>query len=245
VPERDNRTVARYFLVPSLSGAMDGKPMSVVDLSPKGARLELTGGMNSGTPVELQIDTAFGAIDVEATLLWCQIDELRLDGGDDRYLAGVVFREQQPAIESLIFDLTSAGAAVLIEDLRGEDRYTIMAPLTGGFGDIAPASIVDLSLHGARIQVRSRLVTGAGGSLRFQVDEQTGPTDVFARVMWCAPSPDGGFVAGVKVDANEALLRTAIHRLCVRGEARIDVLSLRRKFDSMRQRRAVPQAQIA
>ena len=68
------------------------------------------------------------------------------------------------------------------------------------FGDIAPVSVVDISLHGARMHVRSRIPTGTGGPLRFQVDEQTGLTDVFGRVMWCAPSRDeGGFVAGLKI----------------------------------------------
>jgi hypothetical protein len=225
---------------------MDGRAVSIVDLSEKGARLELSGAINPGAAIDVQIDTAYGTIDIEATLLWCQIDDLRLDGGQDRYLAGLVFRESQPAIEWLIADLVSMGAAVPIEDLRSEDRYAILAPLTGGFGDLAPVSIVELSLHGARVHLRSKLVTGAGGPLHFQVDEQNGPTDAFARVTWCAPSRDqGGFVAGLKIEGAESHLRSAIHRLCLRGEARIDALSLRRKFDAMRQRPAVAQAQTA
>jgi hypothetical protein len=243
LPEHENRTVARYFLAPPLAGAIDGRPVSVIDLSPKGARLELTGALAPGTSIQLQIETDAGGFDAEATLLWCQIDELRLDGSDDRYLAGIVFREWRPEIESLISDLTESGAAVLIEDFRSEDRYTITAPLTGGFGDIAPVSVIDISLHGARMLVRSRLATGTDGVLRFQVDEQTGPTDVPGTVMWCAPAQDeSGFVAGLKIDGAEAELRTAIHRLCVRGEARIDVLSLRRKFDALRRRPAAPLA---
>jgi len=233
--EHENRSVPRYFLVPPLQGAADGKPVSVVDLSPKGARLELSGPLGPGTETHLKISTAHGSIDVDATILWCQIDELRLDGSDDRYLGGVVFAERQPAIESLISDLSASGAAVLIEDFRSEDRFTITAPLTGTFGEVAPVSIVDISSHGARITVRSRMAAGTGGPLRFQVDAQTGPIDVFARAVWCSPAPDGnGYAAGLNIEGNEAQLRTAIHRLCTRGEARIDVLSLRRKFDAMR-----------
>ena len=236
--ERQSRSVARYFLAPPLAGAVDGKPVSLVDLSIKGARVELAGDLTAGTPVHLQITTPHGKIGAEGTVLWCQIDELRLDGSEDRYLGGLVFRGQQPEIASLLEELTAVDAAVLIEDFRCEDRYTITAPLTGSFGDFAPVSIVDLSLHGGRLSVRSKIKSGTSGPLRFQVDEQTGPMDLLTKVVWSAPAPDGiGFQAGLNIEKNEDQLRTVIHRLCSRGEARIDALSLRRKFDALRNSR--------
>ncbi|MGZ4808605.1 MAG: PilZ domain-containing protein [Thermoanaerobaculia bacterium] len=235
--ERENRSVARYFLAPPLAGAVDGKPVSLVDLSMKGARLELSSELHAGSQINLQVEAPTGRLKAEATVLWCQIDELRLDGSDDRYLSGVVFREQQPAMESLLEDLTGSGAAVLIEDFRCEDRYTITSPMTGSFGDVAPVSILDLSFHGGRLSVRSKIASGTSGPLRFQVDEKTGPIEVMAKVMWSAPSPDGvGFAAGLNIAGREDQLRTIIHRLCTRGEACIDALSLRRKFDAMRSR---------
>jgi hypothetical protein len=39
---------------------------------------------------------------------------------------------------------------------------------------------------------------------------------------------------GLQIAGHEDALRLAIHRLCMRNEARIDLHSLRRKFDSMR-----------
>lgn len=242
----DNRVVARYFLIQPLAATADGKPVSIVDVSVKGARLELAGAVHQGGMIHLTFSTSFGSIDADATVLWCQIDELRLDGSDDRYLAGVVFTEQHPAMESIIEQLMASDLAVLIEDFRSEDRYTITAPLTGSFGEAAPVSIIDLSMHGARIRVRSKLQTGAGAALRFQVDEPTGPIDVFARTMWCGPAPDGiGFTAGLRIESNDGQLRPAIHRLCMRGEARIDTLSLRRKFDAMRRTVPVSRARTA
>ena len=242
----ENRAVARYFLTQPVAGVADGKPVWVVDVSTKGARLELSGPLQQGSTIHLEMTTPHGTIDCDATVLWCQIDQLRLDGTDDRYLAGVVYIEQHPALESIIAELVASGNAVLIEDFRTEDRYTITAPLTGSFGDSAPVSIIDLSMHGARIRLRSKIASGGGGPLRFQVDELTGPIDVFARTMWCAPAPDGiGFAAGLKIDAEETQLRPAIHRLCTRGEARIDTLSLRRKFDAMRKSAPVREAQTA
>jgi hypothetical protein len=209
----------------------------LVDLSRKGARLDLSGPLRLGTLVHLQISAPHGTIAADATVLWSQIDELHLDGSDDRYLGGVLFNGSQPAVESVIEELTASGAAILIEDFRSEDRYTISAPLTGSFAEAAPVSIVDISLHGARLNVRSRLAPGTAGLLRFQVDEQTGPIDASACVVWSAPSPDGeGYATGLRLEGSEAPLRPAIHRLCMRGEAQIDVLSLRRKFDAMRNR---------
>jgi len=230
--------VARYFLAPPLAGAVDGKPVSLVDLSTKGARLELSGGLVPGTQVHLQVGMPHGRIIVEGTVLWCQIDELLLDGREDRYLGGLMFREQQPAIAALLEELMATDAAVLIEDFRCEDRYTMTAPLTGSFGDVAPVSIVDLSLHGGRLSMRSKIESGSTGSLRFQVDEETGPIDVRAKVVWSAGAPGGaGFAAGLSIDKSEDQLRKVVHRLCARGEARIDALSLRRKFDAVRNNR--------
>lgn len=242
--DHDQRSVPRYFVTQAIGGTADGKPVRLVDMSTKGVRLELSGPVAPGSMLHLEIATPAGEIDADATVLWCQIDELRLDGSDDRYLAGLVFVEAHPEAGTLIEDLVSADAAVRIEDFRSEDRYTITAPLTGSFGEIAPVSILDLSQHGARVHLRSRILSGHAGALRFQVDEATGPIDVHARAMWCAPSPDGGFISGLKMEKKEEQVRTAIHRLCTRGEARIDTLSLRRKFDAMR-KSALVQAKTA
>jgi PilZ domain-containing protein len=233
--ENEHRTVARYFLMHQVGGTADDKVVTLVDVSAKGARLELSDPLAPGAFIHLRIASQFGILDSDATVLWSQIDQLQFDGGDDRYLAGVVFPQREPSVESLVAELIAAQAAVLIEDFRSEDRYTITAPLTGSFGEVAPVSVVDLSLHGARIQLRARVAPGTGSPLRFQVDEETGPIDVFARTAWCAPAQNGdGFVAGLQVENSEDQLRPAIHRLCTRGEARIDALSLRRKFDAMR-----------
>ena len=240
----DSRSVARYFLTQPIPGSADGKPMMVVDVSVKGARLELSEAIDPGSAVHLLVDSQQGLIEANATVLWCEIDELRHDGGDDRYLAGILFKQREPAIETLIAELTETQDAVLIEDFRSEDRYTMTSPLTGAFGDLAPVSIVDLSMHGARVELRSRIQAQAGGTLRFQVDEQTGPIDVFASVAWCRPADNEmGFAAGLRIDGHEEVIRKAVHRLCTRAEARIDTLSLRRKFDAMR--KSLPQREHA
>jgi len=133
-------------------------------------------------------------------------------------------------LRSLLEDMLEAQ-----EELRSHDRYRITAPLTGTFGEIAPVSIVDISAAGARIAMLHRVLPGSEHQLRFQVDDETGPIDVTASVMWCRPSPIvREHYAGLKIDGEQEALRVAIHRLCKRNEARIDLDSLKRKFDALR-----------
>ena len=132
-------------------------------------------------------------------------------------------------------DISVRGGAIRIEELRTHDRYRMTAPLTGSFGDIAPVSIVDLSVAGARIAMLHRVIPGSIHELRFQVDDVTGPIAVKSTVMWCKPSPIiREHYAGLSMDGEQDVLRTAIHRLCKRNESRIDLDSLKRKFDALR-----------
>jgi hypothetical protein len=76
--------------------------------------------------------------------------------------------------------------------------------------------------------------------LRFQVDHENGPTDVYAKVVWSA-AIGGAEQAGLLVNGKDEVMRRAIHRLCIRGEGRIDLDSLKRKFDAMRAQSTRPQ----
>jgi len=228
---KEQRTVPRYFLDPTLAGTSNGRPVRVVDLGVKGGRLELASPIEPGTVIDL----AIGTIHLKATVLWCQVDALNFAADYDGYLAGVAFNEPSDAVEQLVQDLHSLGRAVRIEELRSHDRYRITAPLTGSFGDFAPISIVDISVRGARLATIRRIGTGYTRVLRFQVDDAMGPIEVTAKVAWCRPSPMGReFHVGLEIDGAQEKLREAIQLLCTRNEARIDMDSLRRKFDAMR-----------
>lgn len=230
----DLRSVTRYFLSPHLAGFANGRAVRLVDLSIKGARIEMVEQFNPGESVFLVIVSSRGEITVPGTILWCEIDTLLMENIHDRYLAGVAFAHPSATVEALLDELCGADHAFRIEDFRDHDRYRVTAPLTGTFGEIAPVSILDVSLRGVRIASEGKIPTGTGGQLRFQVDDESGPTDVYAKVMWSTPSAGGGEQAGLLVSGEDGALGGAIHRLCIRGEARIDLDSLRRKFDSMR-----------
>lgn len=228
------RTVPRYFLLPPLHARFGDHPVSVVDLSLKGSRIEVAQPLPLGARFQLTIETHRGAIHLAATVLWCEIDELSLSEGPDRYLAGMVFDDSSAEIGALLERLLKSNLAIPIEDARSTDRFHIRAHMTGTFGAVAPVGIIDLSIRGARISVPQFIRFGTTAPLRFQVDGETGLVDVDATVMWCLGAATDGFEAGLKIDAQEERLRLAIHRLCMRDEARIDLHSLRRRFDAMR-----------
>ena len=231
---RDLRTVPRYFLTPPLAGFANGRAVRVIDLAMKGARVELVEPFQPGEEVFLAIDAPRGEITVPGKVLWCEIDSLLLDTVHDRYLAGIAFSQQNAGVSDLLETLSGSDHAVRIEDFRDHDRYLITAPLTGSFGNTAPVSILDISAAGARISSEEKIGVGTGGQLRFQVDDTSGPIVVHGKVMWASPSIHGGEQAGLLITGEEEALRRAIHQLCVRGEGRIDLDSVRRKFDQLR-----------
>ncbi len=231
------RTVPRYFLLPPLHARYSDQPASIVDLSLKGARIEIANPLPLGARFQMVIETHRGSINIAASVLWCEIDDLSISESPDRYLAGLVFDGVDDAsleIGDLLERLLKSNLAIPIEDARSADRFRISARLTGSFGAVAPVGIIDLSIRGARIALPQFVPFGSTAPLRFQVDGETGPVDIDATVMWCLGAEKEGFEAGLKIDAQEERMRIAIHRLCMRDEARIDLNSLRRRFDSMR-----------
>jgi hypothetical protein len=228
------RAVPRYFLLPPLYARFGDHVASVVDLSLKGARLEVVKPLPLGGRFALTIETHRGVIEVPASVLWCQIDDLSITEAPDRYLVGLAFEEASHDLGELLERLLHAHLAVPIEDARNFDRFRITARLTGALGTVAPVGIMDLSIRGARVALPHFVPFGSTHVLQFQVDEETGPVLAEATVVWCLGAEGSGFEGGLKIEGHEDKLRLAIHRLCMRDEARIDLHSLRRRFDSMR-----------
>jgi hypothetical protein len=227
------RSMTRYFLIPPLQAAIDTAPARLIDLSLKGLRVETATPLTAGAQVRFRVEAAEVSVDLMANVVWSQIDDLSLSDSSDRYLSGVLFEEVPREIGELIQNLLEAKVAVPIQDCRNADRYRIAFPLTGSFGS-RHASLIDLSINGARLAVRQFVQPGTVDTLAFQVDSEMGPIVADAEVAWCIGGPREGFEAGLKIPGHEDVLRLAIHRLCMRNEARIDLHSLRRKFDSLR-----------
>jgi len=187
-----------------------------------------------GSRLRLKILTIEGIVDEMVTVLWSQIDDLGFESGEDRYMAGVEFDGTPDSVGKLIERLLATHNAIPVEDARGSDRYRISVPMTGIFG-ILQIGVLDLSIRGARISLPYFIRVGTVSPFAFQVDSEGGPIEVLGTVAWCIGTPSSGFEAGIKIINEEERLRSAIHRLCMRDEARIDLHSLRRKFHALRQ----------
>ncbi|HSP17486.1 MAG TPA: PilZ domain-containing protein [Thermoanaerobaculia bacterium] len=229
--KQDHRTGPRYFLNPPIPGVANGDAVRFVDVGARGCRLELRQSLEPSSPIEM----AIGPVHLRGTVLWCQVDALNFASEYDGYLAGVAFEAPSAEMEHVARALCHEGKALQIEEMRAHDRYRITAPLTGSFGEFAPVSIIDVSVAGACIAMLHRVPVGATGTLRFQVDGATGPVDLEATVKWTKPSPImREHYAGLEIPAAEEKLRKVIYQLCLRNEARIDIDSLKRKFDMLR-----------
>ena len=228
------RSYPRYFLIPPLFASAGAESVRIIDLSLKGARLELNAPLRVGSRHRMVISTTHGVIDEQVTVLWSQIDDLPMENGPDRYMAGVEFDACSSAVGEFIERLLVSNNALPIEDARSADRYRVCVPMTGIFG-ILQIGVQDLSTRGARISLPYFIRVGTVSPFAFQVDAESGPIEVLGTVAWCIGTAATGFEAGLRIDNEEDRMRTAIHRLCMRDEVRIDLHSLRRKFDALRQ----------
>ncbi len=231
----DLRRHPRYFLPKGLPAVLEQVPASVVDLSVKGARIQITKHLEVGSNAPIALATSIGTVNTKATVLWCQLAALALDDDEsDVYFAGVVFDDVLPALGSALDQLIASDEAIAIQDSRSTERYCITLPLNGTFGaDAADMRVLDLSIRGARINVRQPVRVGQRTSLRFCLEP--GPAvDVIATAAWCRPAERRqGFEIGLNITGEEALMRAVIVQLCMRKQARVDLNSLRRKFDPL------------
>lgn len=229
---RDLRSAPRFFINPPVPAFANNRAARVIDLSAKGARLEVVEPFQPGEPVYVVIAAKSNEVTVPGTVLWCELESMLVDMIHDRYIVGVAFDHPNNSVSTLIDRLLDQGAAIRIEDFRNFDRYRLVTPLTATFGDAAPVSLLDVSIRGARIVGTQSFGVGVGEQLRFQAD---GEVVVVARVMWSSKSnvPEM-YNTGLLITGQDEIMRAAIHRLCMKGDARIDIDSLKRKFDGLR-----------
>ena len=229
----DFRTVPRYFIMTALPATLGDAEVNVVDLSVRGARLQLTQPFNIGASVQFTLRTESATISARASVSWCRMAALALDDVEcDRYLCGLMFDEEQPNVMKVVDGLLAREMAMRIEDARATERYEITTNLTGSFGMQSPVRVLDLSIRGARIGTDRPVPVGTAAALRFRVDRKH--IDIYAEMVWCRPAERrNGFECGLRIQGEEALLRQVIAQLCTHNQARIDLHSLRRKFDPM------------
>jgi PilZ domain-containing protein len=231
----DMRTEGRYFVVTPLQADIDGVNADLVDISTRGARLQVTQRIAIGRPVPFTLRTSDATIATTATAVWCEMAALSLhDDEMDRYFCGVSFDHSLSVIRHLIEDLVDAHTAIPIMDSRSATRYRVIAPLCASFGEFGTLRVLDLSIRGARLMTPSLLKTGSSGRLRFAINGDDTHVWLPATVMWSRPADrKGRFEAGLRITDAEDWLRTVIDELSLRDGVVIEPDSLMRKFDPL------------
>jgi PilZ domain-containing protein len=229
----DFRTTPRFFIMTALPATLGESEANVVDLSVRGARVQLTKPFAIGAALPFTLRTEIATVSTRVTISWCRMAALALDDSEcDRYLCGVMFDQEQPAVMNIVDGLLAREMAMRIEDARAAERYEITTQLTGTFGMQSPVKIIDLSITGARISADRPVPVGTAAALRFRVDRKH--IDVHAEMVWCRASDKrNGYDCGLRIQGEESLMRHVIAQLCTHNQARIDLNSLRRKFDPM------------
>ncbi len=229
------RTAPRYFLLNHLSAMVDDIPSSVVDLSPRGARLQLRQPLTVGSTLTLRVSTDAGELESDARVLWCELAAVALeDSAEDRYLCGLRFGEPPAMASTIIAGLLNSGAALLIEDYRRAERYRLRTSLTASFSHFPSVRVRDISTQGIRVTMPAPVESGTVGALRFRIHGRETPVDLRAHVAWSAPGERlGTFECGLQVDEGHEWLRAVIDELALRNEIELEADTLRRKFDPL------------
>ncbi|HSP15734.1 MAG TPA: PilZ domain-containing protein [Thermoanaerobaculia bacterium] len=230
---RELRSESRYFIVTPVAAEINGVHADVVDLSTRGARLQVTRRLAIGNIVPLTLRSGAVTIATSASVAWCDVAALALDDEEsDRYFCGVTFVESIAMIRHLIEDLVETKAALAIEDSRAADRYRVIVPLTASFADLPSLRVLDISIRGARVITPRLLQAGSSGRLRFTINGNDTHVWLPAGVVWSRPAErKGRYEAGLRITDAEEWLRTVIDELALRDGVILETDSLRRKFD--------------
>lgn len=230
---RDLRSERRYFVITPLPAEIGGVNADVVDLSAKGARLQVTQRIDLGQPMSFMLKTKDAAVETSASAIWCEVAAFALHDEElDRYLCGITFDHSVSLIRHIITDLIESHSAIPIEENRVSDRYRVIAPLTASFDENSGIRVLDLSIRGARLSTPTLLRPGTEGKLRFAINGNDTHVWLPATVMWSRSAQrKGRFEAGLRIADAEDWLKTVIDELALRDGVAIETDSLQRKFD--------------
>jgi len=226
---RTLRTAERYLLQPPLSAQFGGAPVSVCDISAKGARFTHGHSLQMGEKalLRLPIEGRPAPLQFEAVVVWTQVDPI----SPSRFVSGVRTYGSPDVMQGMLEQLQKARRTTRIEELRGSDRFAMLQPLASTF-DGARVTVENLSVRGARIVTAGVVAAGTQAAFSFL------NVDVSAQVAWCAiKSLDPTmYRAGLAIAEKAELMRLAIGQLCESGRASLDTQSLALKLKIIRAR---------
>ena len=235
---RSLRTAERFLLAPPLAGTFDGAPVSVCDISAKGARFKHHKPVEHGAKAVLQmvVEGLPKPVVLEAAIVWSQPDAM-VPG---RFVSGVRTYGPAEVVQSLIAQLQLSHRSNRIEELRSTDRFHVQPSFEAAF-DGRAVRVENLSARGARIESPLQLTKGQSGLLRFAIPGTESEVVVAGQIVWTAVKAITGkatrsWRGGLYINEKPELMRLAIGQLCELGRASLDTQSLGLKLKILRAR---------
>ncbi|HEX6179403.1 MAG TPA: PilZ domain-containing protein [Thermoanaerobaculia bacterium] len=235
---RNLRTVERFLLAPPLPANFGTTPVSICDISARGARFRHDHPFETGKKGVLRVamEGRPAPVNLEAVIVWSERD-LASPG---KFVSGVRTYGSPDVVEGLIAQLQTSHRSNRIEELRAADRFYVMPSLEAKFGD-ANVRLENLSARGARIEISSQPTVGTSAPLAFRVLDDTHDVVVSATVVWTSMRSISGkniasYRAGLVVPTKHELMRLAIAQLCEADRATLDTNSLLLKLKILRAR---------
>jgi len=226
-------SLRRYFVITPIAAKFGWANADVVDISTRGARLQVTEKIPTGQQVSFSMKIGEATIETTASAVWCDVAALSLqDEEPDRYFVGITFERSVSLIRMFINDLVATKSAIPIEENRNNQRYRVIAPLTASFAEHNDLRVLDLSIRGACLSTPNQLTRGVTDRLRFSINGNDTHVFLPATVMWSRPAQrKGRFESGLRIADAEDWLKTVIDELSLRDGVVIETDSLQRKFD--------------
>lgn len=236
-PARNLRTAERFLLAPPLSATFGASPVAICDISAKGARFRHDRPIEMGTKALLKMpfDVKPAPVALEAVIVWSQAES----GTPGKYVSGARTYGAAEVVTDLMAHLQTSQRTNRIEELRSTDRFTLVPPLAGMYGETA-VNIEDLSARGARIESSANM-RGRDDTFSFALPGGQLEISVAAQVAWTAVkaisnSATKSYRAGLFINEKAEMLRLAIGQLCEMNRASLDTESLRLKLKIIRAR---------
>jgi hypothetical protein len=233
---RSLRTAERFLLTPPLSATLDGTPVSLSDISSKGARFRHEQPFQPGHKgnLRLAVESGLPPLSLEAVIIWSHGE------GQSKWISGVRTYGRNDAIDAVLGRLLDSRRAARIEELRASDRFFLTPPLEGEFGGES-VRIENLSARGAGIELQGEPRLGASETLSFVVPHSPITVSIRGDVVWTRlksvrEANERVWRAGLLVNEKPELMRLAIGQLSELGGAALDTHSLRLKLKILRAR---------
>lgn len=224
--------------MPPLPANFLSAPVSVTDISARGARFKHANPLETGKKgvLKLPMEGRSSPLSIEAVVVWSQADST-VPG---RFVSGVRTYGSPDTVAALVAQLQTSRRSIRIEELRSTERFFVMPSLESHFGT-AIANIENVCVRGARIETLAEPKKGETETLTFHVPRSELEVKVPGQVIWTALKAISGsdqrsYRAGLHITSKPELLRLAIGLLSEAGMATIDTQSLQLKLKIMRAR---------